>query len=116
MPRTYSYRLPKKVKRHAFYSALSEKAQSNGLLVLEAVNLETPNTKALVRMLETLGAKGKVLLAMKSPSEIVLKSAHNIPGVRVIPIEGMNTLDICLHDTLILTREALGFLKEGSKR
>jgi len=114
-PRDYSYRIPKKVRRAAFYSALSEKARENGLLVIDSVKLERASTKDLLKMLATLGAKGKVLLAMKSPSPLVLKSARNLPGVRVASVEGMNAFDVCLHDTLILTRDALGFLEENAK-
>jgi len=97
-------------------SALSEKVRGNGLLIVDSVELQKPSTKAFARMLGALGVKGKVLLAMKAPSPIVLKSSRNIPGIKVISVEGINTYDICLHDTLILTRDAVGFLEENSKR
>ncbi|MDH7500993.1 MAG: 50S ribosomal protein L4 [candidate division NC10 bacterium] len=115
-PRDYSYRIPKQVRRVAFYSALSEKLRENGLLVVDSVELERPSTKGFLKVLATLGARGKVLLAMKSPSPLVVKSARNLPGVRVASVEGINALDVCLHDTLILTRDALGFLEENAQR
>ena len=116
VPRDYSHRIPKKVRRYALCSALSEKMRGNGLLIIDSVKLEKPSTKAFLKMLGTLGVKGKVLLAMGAPSLIVLKSARNIPGVKVISVQGINTYDICLYDTLILTRDALGFLEENSKK
>jgi len=116
VPRSYSYRIPKRIRRYALCSALSEKVRGNGLLIVDSVELQKPSTKAFARMLGALGVKGKVLLAMKAPSPIVLKSSRNIPGIKVISVEGINTYDICLHDTLILTRDAVGFLEENSKR
>jgi len=67
-------------------------------------------------MLEVLGVKGKALVAMKDPSPTVLKAANNIPGVKVVPVEGINSFDLCLYDTLIITRDALGFLEESVQR
>jgi large subunit ribosomal protein L4 len=116
MPRSYSYRLPKKIRRYAFCSALSEKVKENALLVLDELSFERPSTKAFAQMLEGLGAKGKVLVAAKSPSPAVVKSADNLPQVRVVSIDSLNALDICLCDTLILTQEALGLLEDRSKQ
>jgi len=115
-PRSYAYRIPKKVRRHALASVLSEKVRENGLLVVESLKFEKPNTKAFLKMLEVLGVKGKALVAMKDPSPTVLKAANNIPGVKVVPVEGINSLDLCLYDTLIMTRDALGFLEENAQR
>jgi len=62
-----------------------------------------------------LGVKDKALLAMKAPSQAVLKSACNIPGVKVVPVERVNVFDVFRYDTLILTRDALGFLEESAR-
>jgi large subunit ribosomal protein L4 len=116
VPRTYSYRLPRKVRRYAFSSALSERVRENGVLIVESVEFERPSTKAFLRMLETLGLKGKILLVMRSPSQAVIRSARNIPGIRVSPVEGVTTMDVCRYDTLILTRDSLEALEENGKQ
>jgi large subunit ribosomal protein L4 len=115
-PRSYAYRIPKKIRSYALRSALSEKMRANKLLVVDSVELEKPSTKGFISMLLVLGVKGKALLAMKAPSQAVLKSACNISGIKVVPVERVNVFDVCRYDTLILTRDALGFFGESSKR
>ena len=115
VPRIYSHRLPRKVRRYALRSALSERARANEILILESVEFERPSTKAFLGMLETLGLKGKILLVMKDPSEAVVRSARNIPGIRVSHVEGITTMDACRCDALILTRDALQALEENGK-
>ncbi len=114
-PRSYGYRIPKKIRSYALRSALSEKMRTSKLLVVDSVELEKPSTKAFIAVLEALGVRGKALLAMKAPSQAVLKSAGNIPGIKVVPVERVNALDVCRYDTLILTRDALGFLGESAR-
>ena len=114
-PRSYGYRIPKKIRSYALRSVLSEKMRTNKLLVLDSVELEKPSTKAFIAMLGALGVKDKALLAMKAPSQAVLKSACNIPGVKVVPVERVNVFDVFRYDTLILTRDALGFLEESAR-
>jgi large subunit ribosomal protein L4 len=115
VPRSYSYRVPKGIRRYAIRSLLSEKLKENRLLVLDSLEMEKPSTKGFKGMLETLGASGKVLLAMKNPSQAVLRSAHNLSRVKVVSVDGINALDICLHDMLILTRDALASLEERAQ-
>ena len=114
-PRSYGYHIPKKIRSYALRSALSEKMRTSKLLVVDSVELEKPSTKAFIAVLGALGIRGKALLAMKAPSQAVLKSAGNIPGIKVVPVERMNALDVCRYDTLILARDALGFLGESAR-
>jgi large subunit ribosomal protein L4 len=114
-PRSYGYHIPKKIRSYALRSALSEKMKTNKLLVVDSVELEKPSTKAFITILGALGIKGKALLAMKAPSRAVLKSACNIPGIKVVPVERVNAFDVCRYDTLILTRDAIGFLGESAR-
>jgi large subunit ribosomal protein L4 len=115
-PAPYAYHTPKKIRSYALRSSLSEKVRTNKLLVVDSIQLEKPSTKAFISMLGDLGVKGNALLAMKAPSQAVFKSAGNIPGIKVISVERVNVFDICRYDTLILTRDALGFLGEGIAR
>jgi large subunit ribosomal protein L4 len=114
-PRSYGYHIPKKIRSYALCSALSEKMRNSKLLVVDSLELEKPSTKAFIAVLGALGVRGKALLAMKAPSQVVLKSAGNIPGIKVVPVERVNVLDVCRYDTLILTRDALGFLGESAR-
>ncbi|KGP72490.1 50S ribosomal protein L4 [Pontibacillus yanchengensis] len=104
-PRSYSYKLPKKVRRLALKSALSEKAASNDLFVLESLSLEAPKTKEVANLLNGLSAK-EALIVTVDHDENVVRSSSNIPGVKAVTLEQVNVLDLLTHDKLILTKEA----------
>ncbi len=83
-PRDYSYVLNKKVKRLALKSALSAKAASGDIVVVDSLNLDEVKTKAMKGFLDTVGAK-KAVVVTPEVNETVIKSARNIPGVSPPP-------------------------------
>ena len=95
-PRKYRFTLNKKVRR----------------LVLENLELNEIKTKAMVKTLANIGANGKTLVVMPSVNENVIKSAHNIPGVRTALTNTINVYDILNHDNLVITKEAVAKLEE----
>lgn len=111
-PRDYSYPLPKKVRRLALKSALSAKAAEGKILVLDELKLAAPRTKEMLRIMANLGIAGPVLLVTATKDENTLKSARNLPDVKTITVEGLNTYDILAHDTLLITRDALARVEE----
>lgn len=105
-PRSYSYKLPKKVRRLAVKSALSNKVLDQNLVVLEALAFDAPKTKELANVLNALSAESKTLIVTANKEENVFLSARNIPGVKVVTTEGVNVFDVLNHDKLIMTKEA----------
>ncbi|OUM87989.1 MAG: 50S ribosomal protein L4 [Bacillus thermozeamaize] len=105
-PRSYAIKLPKKVRRLAIKSALSAKVRDNQCLVLEELKMERPRTKDMVNVLKNLNLDKKALFVSENPDENLILSARNIPGVKVVGIDGINVLDVLHHDQLILTKEA----------
>lgn len=105
-PRSYAYKLPKKVRRLALKSALSTKAQDESITVLEALALDVPKTKEMIKILAALNINEKVLIVINEKDEVVLKSANNLPNVKVQYASQINTLDILAHDKLIITKDA----------
>ncbi|WP_156291764.1 50S ribosomal protein L4 [Oceanobacillus salinisoli] len=105
-PRSYSYKLPKKVRRLAIKSALSSKVKEDSLVVLEALAMETPKTKEVVNMLDALNVEAKALIVTGSKDEVVARSANNLQSVKVLTVEELNVLDLLTHDKLILTKDA----------
>ncbi|WP_284141014.1 MULTISPECIES: 50S ribosomal protein L4 [unclassified Virgibacillus] len=105
-PRSYSYKLPKKVRRLALRSALSTKVKEESILVLENLAFEAPKTKEFVNMLTALNANGKTLVVTTEKDENVVRSANNLQKVKVLTVEEVNVLDLLLHDKLILTKDA----------
>ncbi|PTX58181.1 LSU ribosomal protein L4P [Melghirimyces profundicolus] len=111
-PRSYAYKLPKKVRRLAMRSALSAKVKANELIVLDKLTLDQPKTKEMVRVLSNLNADRKALVVGGEFDENVALSARNIPGVKFIDAQGLNVLDVLNHDKLIITRDAVSRVEE----
>lgn len=112
VPRSYSYKLPKKVRRLAIKSALSSKVQAENILVLESLAFEAPKTKEFKSVLNGLSINTKALIVTAGLEENVALSARNIPGVTVVTAEGINVLDVLNHDKLIMTKAAVEKVEE----
>ncbi|WCN37706.1 50S ribosomal protein L4 [Aneurinibacillus uraniidurans] len=111
-PRSYSYKLPKKVRRLAIKSALSSKVQSDEVIVLDALNFDAPKTKEMVQVLGSLNASKKVLVVTGDYNDNVALSARNIPGVKFVSASGINVLDVLHHDKMIITQDAVAKVEE----
>lgn len=111
-PRSYAYKLPKKVRRLAIKSALSSKVQGNELIVLDELKISQPRTKDIVAMLKNLNVDRKALVVTAEYDDNVALSARNIPGVKCVTAEGINVLDVMVHDKLIITKEAIEKVEE----
>ncbi|MFB1083240.1 50S ribosomal protein L4 [Jeotgalibacillus sp. JSM ZJ347] len=111
-PRSYSYKLPKKVRRLAIKSALSSKVAEENILVLEALSFESPKTKEFASVLSSLSLDKKVLVVTEGLDENVALSGRNIPGVTVISATGVNVLDVLGHDKVVMTKGAVQKVEE----
>lgn len=112
VPRSYSYKLPKKVRRLAIKSALSSKVQAENILVLESLAFEAPKTKEFTSVLKGLSVNTKALIVTAGLDENVALSARNIPGVTVVAADGISVLDVLNHDKLIMTKAAVEKVEE----
>lgn len=112
VPRSYSYKLPKKVRRLAIKSALSSKVQAESILVLESLAFDAPKTKDFTNVLKGLSVNSKALIVTAGLEENVALSARNIPGVTVVAADGINVLDVLNHDKLIMTKAAVEKVEE----
>ena len=111
-PRSYSYKLPKKVRRLAIKSALSSKVVEEKFLVLEALSFDTPKTKEFASVLKNLSVDKKVLIVTDGLDENVSLAGRNIPGVTIVPATGVSVLDVLGHDKLIMTKAAVQKVEE----
>lgn len=111
-PRKYKVDLNKKVKRLAMKSALSSKVAAEEMMVVEKIELEAIKTKAIVEMLSKLGAAKKVLLVTENADEVIYKSARNIEGVKVSPVNALNVYDILNCDSFIVLKDAAKKIEE----
>lgn len=111
-PRSYRYSLNKKLKRLALKSALSDKCTGNELVIIDKFNFTEPKTKEMIKVLSNINAGKKALIVMDEKDDNVVKSAHNIPGVRTALVNTMNVYEIVNHYTLVLTEAAAKKIEE----
>jgi large subunit ribosomal protein L4 len=111
-PRSYSYKLPKKVRRLAIKSALSSKVKTSEIIVLDALALAAPKTKEFATILNNLKVDRKALVVTAAYDENVALSARNLPGVKFVVAEGINVLDVMVYDKLIITKDAVQKVEE----
>ncbi|KAA0544101.1 50S ribosomal protein L4 [Bacillus sp. BGMRC 2118] len=111
-PRSYSFKLPKKVRRLAIKSALSTKVREENILVLDNLTLVAPKTKEMATVLTGLNVERKALIVTADFNEAVALSARNIPGVTVVVADGINVLDVLNHDKLLMTKAAVEKVEE----
>lgn len=111
-PRDYSYSLNKKVKRLAMKSALSSKVLANSMIVVDKIEVAEFKTKAVVNMLNALGAAKKALIVLPEVDEKLIKSANNIPGVKTTLVNTLNVYDILNYDSFIVSKDAVAKIEE----
>ncbi len=111
-PRSYKYKLPKKVRRLAIKSVLSEKVATDNLLVLDGLTFDTPKTKAFKEVLNNLNVDQKVLVVVDADNEVAALSGRNLPNVTVVDPTNVTVLDVVAHEKLMMTQSALAQLEE----
>lgn len=111
-PRSYGFKLPRKVRRLAIKSALSSKVISNQIIVLDQLSLSAPKTKDFAKILNNLKVERKALVVTAGFDQNVALSARNIPGVKFVAADGINVLDVLKHDQLIITKDAVAKVEE----
>lgn len=111
-PRDYRYSLPKKLRRLAMKSALTSKVVEKEIIVLDALTMEAPKTKEMVKVLSNINADKKALIVMDGKDENVVKSAANIPGVKTTLVTTLNVYDIINYNSFIVTKDAVHKIEE----
>ena len=112
-PRSYEYRLPKKVELGALRAALAEKLKDGHVVVVDALSADEIKTKAAVALLKTLGVSGKAVIVDVHPDERLAKSVRNIPGVTMVPSTRLTAREVVYAERVVATRGALEKLQEA---
>ncbi|ACA43637.1 50S ribosomal protein L4 [Clostridium botulinum] len=110
-PRDYRMSIPKSMKKVAMKSALTSKVNEKLMVVVDDIKLETPKTKEVVKMLNSFDAK-KTLIITNNAEENVYKSARNIEGVQIIPVNNINVYDLLKYDKVVITKDAVSKIEE----
>ena len=111
-PRSYSYKLPKKVRRLAIKSVLSEKVAENKLVVVEGLAFDAPKTKEFKQVLTNLSVDTKVLVVLESGNDFAALSGRNLPNVSIVESNNVSVLDVVSADKMLITKAALTHVEE----
>lgn len=106
-PHSYSQRTPKKMVRLALWSALSDRASIDRIVVVPNWGFESPKTKDAKAMLDAIGVNGKVLIVLSPGDEIAAKSFRNLVDVHVLTAGQLNAYDVLVSDWVVFTPETL---------
>jgi large subunit ribosomal protein L4 len=111
-PRSHAIDLPKKVRALALRHALSAKAQAGDLVVIDQATSAEGKTKNLKSQFAKLELANALIIDGAAPEEAFVKAARNIPNIDVLPIQGINVVDILRRRKLVLTKAAIEALEE----
>jgi len=111
-PRKYLQKVPKKVRKSALLMALTDRVQSDRLVVVEDFNLPEIKTKSFVQVMKNFDVK-KVLIVTEDKNTNLEKSSKNVPGVKVVRYEGLNVYDILNHEHLFMVQNAVDKIEEA---
>ncbi|MGL4589493.1 MAG: 50S ribosomal protein L4 [Mycoplasmatales bacterium] len=111
-PRSYGYKINRKVRRLALISALALKFSEGKVVVVEELNFAQPKTKDMLAALNGVNATRKPLIVTGNYDENVFLSARNIPGAINLDVRGLNVLDIMSAHSLVLTKDAIKMIEE----
>ena len=108
VPRGYTHKLPKKMRRAALLSALSQCLGDSALKIVDDLQFDDYKTKRVIDTLAALGLDAtSTLIVIDEPSATIEASARNLPGVSVIRSEGVNVYDLLRHKSVLMTKAAI---------
>ncbi len=105
-PKSYAYKVPKKVRKLALKMALSIKLRDNKLVVLDKLELEETKTKEFLEIVDALDISSALIVTDQKDERLEL-SSRNVPGFKVMRVEGLNVYDILKYENLILLESTL---------
>ncbi len=107
-PRSYAYKLNRKVRRLALKSILSQKTLDNGLMVVENLQLNEPKTKGFIQIMTNLKLENKTLFVVSGAEDFdnAFLSLRNIPNALMLSVEGLNVYDVANADAVVFTETA----------
>ena len=109
-PKSYSYKVPKKVRKLALKMALTSKFQKNAIVVLDRFELEKIKTREFVEVLNSLNVKNALIVTDKKNENLEL-SSRNVPSVKVLRAEGLNVYDILKYKNLIMAESSIKLIE-----
>jgi large subunit ribosomal protein L4 len=113
-PRSYEFKVNRKVRRLALKMALSSRLSEDNLLVLKGIDLPEVKTKRFAEVAKNLGLE-KALIVFKDADNNLLLSARNLPGIKLLPADKLNAYDVLLYPKLVMLESAAVSVQERLK-
>ena len=111
-PRSYYYRLPRKAIQAATRMAIASKISAGSVVVVDQIKMDSPKTKLLASALKAMGLEGQTkTLAIGGLDRNIYLSGRNIEGLTISPVADLNALIVLRPRKLVMTREALDWIK-----
>lgn len=110
-PRDYAYAMPKKARRNALQSALTQKFKEQNLMIVETLEFKEPKTRDAVRLLKALNLSSALLVDNQDNTNLFL-AVRNVPGVKAVDPGRINIYDVLNHTGLVFSQRAFEFLRE----
>ena len=104
-PRDYGFKMNKKAKKQALKSVLTQRLQGNNIAVVDKLELEKPKTKEAVQLLKSLELSERTLFLVAARNANLELAVRNLPNANVLPVEGLNVLDLLLYEKIVCTPE-----------
>lgn len=114
-PRTYGKKMNRKERVLALKSALSYKVKENEIIILDELNVKTPKTKDMIKLLNDIKAPKKTLIVVNELTDNLILATRNIPKVELLEASEINVLDIIGADGLVITKKAVEMIEEAYK-
>lgn len=111
-PRSYEQKMPRKARRLAVKSALSDKVNTNELFVLDEIVLTAPKTKEVVKVVDNFKFSGEKVLFITDGDEVMVRCTRNLQGVKSVSTENMNIFDLLHYTKLFITKSAVAKIEE----
>jgi large subunit ribosomal protein L4 len=106
-PRTYRQSMPRKMRKLALKCLLSAKVREGNIKLIQELDFETPKTKDMINILSSLGVDSSALILTAQSTPNAVKSAANLPEVKVLPAALINVLDLLSYEMLVATVPAI---------
>ncbi len=112
----YSKKVTKKTKNIALRQALSLASASNKVIILETFECKQGKVKDTLKLLDKIGAKGKIVIVVSLKDDLVDRATRNLPNVRAVSADYLNVNDVIDCDTLVISRKSIDLLSERLKK
>jgi large subunit ribosomal protein L4 len=111
-PRSYAQRMPRQMRRAAVRSALSDKAASGQIVVLDELSLQAPKTREMITVLQNIAIDSTALILMSDANQTVERAAGNLPDVKLLRAHYLNIRDLLTYDYLVIPQAALAVIEQ----